>query len=46
MSWWKRNVLLIVLAAFLLLGALSYVLVNVDRSAPGRGDGEPVSGTP
>jgi hypothetical protein len=45
-SSWRRNLVLIALAAFLLLGALSYVLFNVDGSAPGGGKGEPVSGTP
>jgi hypothetical protein len=39
-----RNIVLIVLAAFLLLGALSYVLFNAGGSAPGRGNGEPLSG--
>ena len=39
-----RNIVLIVLAAFFLFGALSYVLFNAGGSAPGRGKGEPVSG--
>ena len=39
-----RNIVLIVLAAFFLLGALSYVLYNAGGSAPGGGNGDPLSG--
>jgi hypothetical protein len=39
-----RNIVLIVLAAFFLLGAVSYVLFNVGGSEPGRGKGDPVTG--
>jgi len=35
---------LIVLAAFFLLGVVGYVLFNSGGTSPGRGDGDPVSG--
>ena len=44
MSWWRRNLVLIVAAAFLLLGTLSYVLFNTGGSRPGRGTGDAVTG--
>ena len=39
-----RNIVLIVLGVFVLLGAVTYVLFNVDGSSPGRGKGDPVTG--
>jgi hypothetical protein len=39
-----RNIVLIVIAALFLLGALSYVLFNAGGSAPGSGKGDALSG--
>jgi hypothetical protein len=44
MSWWRRNLVLIVVAAFLLLGTLSYVLFTTGGSKPGRWTGDAATG--